>query len=551
MRVMNKILHIYTRVSSYLQQEEGTSLENQKQLGIRKAEELGVDYKLWNEGGQSSFHDDLNNRPALVALLAQIESGVIKHVFVYNADRLSRNQQTWAVIRFKLLKFGVTLHTVSGQMTLKNPVDDLLLGILSEISQYDNRIRSERARLGRFSKVKQGNSKGGPPPFGYHLEGRKLAIDDFESKWVKQIFDWYCLGVSSKDIQGKLQANGVITRRGHTQWSLGSIRLILKNSVYAGHYDYMDKMVGQTVRIVSPAIIHAQMYQLAQDMRATNKRIKHQTNPTKHFYLLSEVIVCGHCGMRMGGRINKAGHQNVYYCVKTERTWKTRNEDRPKWQRGTSCSMVRSINIDKTDAHVWNVVMSAVENMSRVLPLDSLNKSTAMTTQANEMDARSHDFTQKNDGLNQDAPNFVDAAYEIEANITKQLLSESSMQTSIDESFIELIDLVLKPRNDSKPLTAEQKKVCISKVVKQVCVFYDKQANQHRLEVELTTTASQTLRSLSGNVADLEGSLGIFAGALQPKGTVKELLKENPSVKKSGGSRVVSAAKQDYSVTVE
>lgn len=91
-------------------------------------------------------------------------------------------------------------------------------------------------------------------------------------------------------------------------------------------------------------------------------------------------------------------------------------------------------------------------------------------------------------------------------------------------------------RNDSKPLTAEQKKVCISKVVKQVCVFYDKQANQHRLEVELTTTASQTLRSLSGNVADLEGSLGIFAGALQPKGTVKELLKENPSVKKSGAA---------------
>ena len=87
--------------------------------------------------------------------------------------------------------------------------------------------------------------------------------------------------------------------------------------------------------------------------------------------------------------------------------------------------------------------------------------------------------------------------------------------------------------------------------MKQVWVFYDKQANQHRLEVELTTTASQTLRSLSGNVADLEGSLGIFGGSLKPKGTVKELLKENPSVKKSGGSRVVSAAKQDYSVTVE
>ena len=100
---MNNILHIYTRVSSTAQQEEGTSLENQKQLGIKKASELGFDYRLWNEGGQSSFFDDLKNRPALVSLLTMIESGVVKHLFVYNADRLSRNQQTWAVIRYKLL----------------------------------------------------------------------------------------------------------------------------------------------------------------------------------------------------------------------------------------------------------------------------------------------------------------------------------------------------------------------------------------------------------------------------------------------------------------
>jgi hypothetical protein len=64
---MNDILHIYTRVSSVIQQEEGTSLENQKQLGIKKATELGFDFRLWNEGGQSSFYDDLSNRPVLVS----------------------------------------------------------------------------------------------------------------------------------------------------------------------------------------------------------------------------------------------------------------------------------------------------------------------------------------------------------------------------------------------------------------------------------------------------------------------------------------------------
>ena len=68
---MNEILHIYTRVSSTAQEEDGTSLDNQKNLGIKKSEILGMSYKVWDEGGQSSFHDDLDNRPVLVELLTE------------------------------------------------------------------------------------------------------------------------------------------------------------------------------------------------------------------------------------------------------------------------------------------------------------------------------------------------------------------------------------------------------------------------------------------------------------------------------------------------
>ena len=49
---MREILHIYTRVSSAVQ-EEGTSLETQKELGIKKSKELGMKYQVWNEGAVS------------------------------------------------------------------------------------------------------------------------------------------------------------------------------------------------------------------------------------------------------------------------------------------------------------------------------------------------------------------------------------------------------------------------------------------------------------------------------------------------------------------
>jgi DNA invertase Pin-like site-specific DNA recombinase len=77
-------LHIYTRVSTSAQEEDGTSLDTQKELGIKKSKDLGFKYKIWNEGGQSSNKDDLTNRPQLSNLLQEIESDLVKHVFVFN-----------------------------------------------------------------------------------------------------------------------------------------------------------------------------------------------------------------------------------------------------------------------------------------------------------------------------------------------------------------------------------------------------------------------------------------------------------------------------------
>ena len=79
---MQETLHIYTRISSR-SQEDGTSLETQTDLGIEKSKDLGMKYKLWNEGTQSSHHEDLLNRPKIVELLQEIEDGKVKHLFVF------------------------------------------------------------------------------------------------------------------------------------------------------------------------------------------------------------------------------------------------------------------------------------------------------------------------------------------------------------------------------------------------------------------------------------------------------------------------------------
>jgi len=189
-------LHIYTRVSTTSQEEKGTSLEHQKELGRRKSKELGFKHKIWNEGGRSSHFEDLSNRPVIQDLLEEIESGSLKHLWVYSNDRLSRNEITAAQIRIQLKKHDVTLYTNDGVYNLSSPSDDFQKKILDAVAEYDNALRIRRFRFGKLNRARQGFWHGGPPPYGYEIKDKRLAKEKSESQWIKKIFRRYAKGDS-------------------------------------------------------------------------------------------------------------------------------------------------------------------------------------------------------------------------------------------------------------------------------------------------------------------------------------------------------------------
>ena len=360
---METTLHIYIRVSSLVQEEEGSSLQTQKELGIKKADELGFKSKVWNEGGKSSKYEDLENRPILKRLLVEMEEGGVEHLFVFNTDRLSRNQKTWGGIRWKLKEHGVKLYTPSGVIDLSSPMDDLMFGILSEISQYDNSLRTERSRLGKLNRVRQGFWMGGPPPFGYEIKDRKLVENSKESQWVKKIYKWSSKNKHVHWIKDELDKNGVRTRHGKGLWSIGSIQKLLRNTHYIGHYTYNDKKLNETVECLCPSVIDDRLWNSVQERREKTKERKGQNNRTKRFYLLRNMMFCGHCERPMSGRIKPSKNERLYYCPDKERNWKKSppNKDE-KWVRGRGCDMIRSLNIPRTDELVWKSVMDVLSN---------------------------------------------------------------------------------------------------------------------------------------------------------------------------------------------
>ena len=510
---MKETLHIYTRVSTRVQDDEGTSLTTQKELGITKSKDLKMKHKVWNEGAASSHHEDLLNRPVLANLLLDIEQGNIKHLFVFNNDRLSRNEDTQFVIKSALRKNDVVLYTKDGQFDLNNPQDKLFKSLLDSVAEYDNALRAERSRLGKLNKVRQGFWYGAPPPYGYEILEGKLKPHPVESKWVKKMFGWFYDGKSITEIKSQLDQNGVIARRGGL-FNTGSINVLLQNTHHIGHYTWTDKKSGETITCSYPAIVDETVWNEVQRRREQIYARKGQNNRTKRFYLLRNLMFCGECGSQMSGRIHDARNEKVYFCPQKTRNWKNGAIPKDqKWKRGKvgnhGCDMTRSLNIPITDRFVWDLVMDTVSNSSTLKEgfKDEVLKSKFSGDAENARELKN--LKTKSNRLKKDLQQIQSS---IATNETNKLLQEydeeiyAGIKTNLDEKLKSKKDEVEQTRLRIKELgnqkrwldwvgkyadkvgamddfSNEDKKEYLEGILERVDVVLDKETNDHHLDL--------------------------------------------------------------------
>jgi DNA invertase Pin-like site-specific DNA recombinase len=351
-------------VSTVAQADKGTSLESQLQIGTKRAKLLKFTVEHWNEGGRSSHHDDIQGRPKLYELFQAIKAGEVKHLWIYDQSRLSRNDQVASILRYEFNKQGVTLYTKDGQFDLSSPSDKLLKQMLDAVAEFENSVRAERSRIGKLMKVKGGFWHGGVPPFGYEISQGKLAENKTESKWVKFIFKQALKGNSVASIKKELDSNGILARRGGL-WTLGSIESLMTNTHYLGRYVYTDGVSREQVEVKCPIIVDEVTWNSVHIARKRKSNRKDQQNATiKNFYLLRDFMVCGHCGRKMAGRIKPSKSEQMYYCPNKERVWAKEGQSSTHYQRGTGCGFDRAMNIQITDKLVFDTVVKLHSNSS-------------------------------------------------------------------------------------------------------------------------------------------------------------------------------------------
>ena len=185
---------IYTRKSS----DEGldqafNSLDAQREACeayVRSQRHEG--WKLlsqrYDDGGISGGTMD---RPALQALLAEIEAGRIDMVVVYKIDRLTRSLADFARLVERFEATGASFVSVTQQFNTASSMGRLTLNVLLSFAQFEREVTAERIRDKIAASKKRGKWVGGLAPVGYDRKNKKLVPNEEEAKTVRHIMTRY------------------------------------------------------------------------------------------------------------------------------------------------------------------------------------------------------------------------------------------------------------------------------------------------------------------------------------------------------------------------
>jgi site-specific DNA recombinase len=350
---------LYARVSTD-EQAKGYSLPTQLEACQKYAESAGYHVA-------ASFKDDytgttpIEQRPEGRKAYAMLSSGDADALIVYRMDRLVRPPEEgdeWdiPILIRSLAKLGREIHTVD-RGKLESSFVGLLTAVFDGKGAGDERRKIiERAARGRRAKARQGWVGAGTVPLGYARVGTRrearLEIDDAGAQLVRRIFAIYLgegeerLGLAS--IAARLNDEGIPTPGGATQWRHPSILAIIRNPIYAGLVRY----AGATVNLPELAIITPDVYQRAQEQRATNKNESKRN--TQHDYLLRSRLACA-CGGAMRCETHYSHGKEVRYYY---RCWRSKCV-RPECDE-------KMIRADAADSIVWGWLGDLFKNPARL-----------------------------------------------------------------------------------------------------------------------------------------------------------------------------------------
>lgn len=334
----NKLIAIYARVSTARQEEEQTVLTQLQALHeYSKENNLTIVKEYVDEG----WSGDILARPALDNLRQDGKRKIWDAVLIYDPDRLARRYSYQELVMDELKEAGVEVLFITVG-TPKNSEDKILHGVRGLFAEYERTKITERFRLGKIRKVKEGNIMASIPLYGYDYVPKQenqpghYRINEAEAEVVRMVFKWAAdEGLSQRKISVRLQEMGIkprFSKRG--VWNGSTLASMLKHRGYIGEAHWGKtycvaplkpknqeqykrtkkssskvKPESEWYKIPIPPIIDKDLFERARIQIARN--YDNSMRNRKYPYLLANKLFCL-CGIRrVGGGPHP--HNHYYY----------------------------------------------------------------------------------------------------------------------------------------------------------------------------------------------------------------------------------------------
>jgi site-specific DNA recombinase len=332
---------IYCRISKS-RDEDQTGVDRQERLCREVADRLGlviVAGCVFVDNNRSAWQRN-RNRPGWDALLEVIRAGQVRHVIVYQPDRLMRQPRDLEELLSLSEEHDITLHGQANRRDLSDADDRFFLRIEVAHACRSSDDTSRRLRDALEDWAREGRVHAGAQrPYGYAQGG--LVIIEREAEVVRGIFARYLDGDTPRQIAAGLNERGVPTAEG-CRWAPESVRAVVSSRHVTGIRVFRGQDFGDGDW---PVIVDRGTWREAQDRRAY--RAAASARPFR-FYVLRGLVMCKKCGKSMAGAANN--HKPYYAC--------TRRNDR---DLGRPCT--RRIDAVKLEAFVTD---AALELLTRL-----------------------------------------------------------------------------------------------------------------------------------------------------------------------------------------
>lgn len=333
------MLAIYCRTSNSKSGKVDYSIGNQQDGGLKLANQLGIDYKIYIDEGISGT---IRERESFMEMIEHIQGKDknvrISGVYCIDQSRIERDSDIWRFFSAECIINKVKFYPNGIELDLNDITNKLFADLISLVNEYYASLTSRKVKLANAKKTSKGKTHG-QIAYGYGRDKENnFIIINKEAEIVKKIFQWKIDGLGNYLISNKLNEENIPTKQ-NKKWRGVTIDGIIKNKLYMGIREWNKEDIDNYIEFkLDNYIIEPELWEKA---NKTYRENKNKAGKKQHFkYLLDDILFCGKCGQRFFGKKRLKGADSAYKC---RGMVKFANHE---------CRENRGVNIEKIDTFI-------------------------------------------------------------------------------------------------------------------------------------------------------------------------------------------------------